>query len=273
MINLPHGITMQDYLFNMDIHILLNKIDRFRKLNIKKLSPGEISKEISNVLMFDRRSVLLSYIDNFKTGTLVYRIRKLKNSEIPNNELNIIQDLWNPPSKFVKRMRLNKPHESLLYACFGIDTALEETKVNDNDSFALIAYEVIDDIKAVRIGNDDDFSSYSSDDRLKLRIINNFLKEEFIREAGEGNEHLYRVSEIIAKDYFDLPPRDVQDAWSYPSVANKPSINICFRPDIAKEKLKVLNVQIVNGYKRTSTDLSLNIIGNIKVVNEKLIYF
>ncbi len=43
----------------------------------------------------------------------------------------------------------------------------------------------------------------------------------------------------IAKDYFELPPRDVQDAWCYPSIANKSAINLCMRPDIATEKLRL----------------------------------
>src|SRR5262249_20956988 len=44
-------------------------------------------------------------------------------------------------------------------------------------------------------------------------------------------------SEIIAKDYFDLPPRDIQDAWCYPSILSRQNFNVCFRPDIAKEAL------------------------------------
>jgi len=79
-----------------------------------------------------------------------------------------------------------------------------------------------------------------------MRLISNFLNDEFTRDVGTGTEFLYRTSERIVKDYFDLPPRVVQDAWCYPSVASKPSVNVCFRPEIAKELLELKGVQICN---------------------------
>lgn len=259
MIKLPSGVEMHEYLFNVDAHKLLNKIDRFRKLNIKKLTDLQIRKEIMNVLMFDNKSVLLQYNDLIKVEMPIYRIRKLDNSEIPNKDMKVTQDVWNPPNEYVKRGRLNKPQESLLYTCLDIETAIEEAQISENDTFALISYNVVDEIKAIRIGNEDDYSSFSYEEGLKLRIINGFLRDEFTRDVGKGKEYLYKVSEIIAKDYFDLPPRVVQDAWSYPSVANKPSINICFRPEVAKEKLMLTGVQVIEGYNINKNVLHLNV--------------
>ncbi|MGG1679522.1 hypothetical protein ACIFOT_27935 [Neobacillus sp. NRS-1170] len=63
----------------------------------------------------------------------------------------------------------------------------------------------------------------------------NFLKDEFSRDVGIGNEYLYIVSEFIAKSFFDLPPRDIQDAWVFPSIKDKNSYNVCFRPEVARE--------------------------------------
>jgi len=65
------------------------------------------------------------------------------------------------------------------------------------------------------------------------------LRDEFSRDVGNGTEYLYKVSEIIAKWYFDLPPTIIQDAWAYPSVKDKFSYNVCFRPDIAKNILEL----------------------------------
>ena len=42
---------------------------------------------------------------------------------------------------------------------------------------------------------------------------------------------------------YDLP-RDCQDAWCYPSVAAKQGYNCCFRPDVAKEVLNLIGVQV-----------------------------
>ena len=44
---------------------------------------------------------------------------------------------------------------------------------------------------------------------------------------------------MIAKEYYDLPPRDVQDAWGYVSVKDNSKYNLCFRPDIAHDKLEL----------------------------------
>lgn len=79
---------------------------------------------------------------------------------------------------------------------------------------------------------------------LVHEIYNNFLKDEFSRDVGIGTEYLYKISEIIAKWYFDLPPRDIQDAWSYSSIQNKKNYNVCFRPEIAKDLLELQGATI-----------------------------
>ncbi|GEK88162.1 RES domain-containing protein [Alkalibacterium putridalgicola] len=258
-----YGVQLSEYLFNVEIHELLDKIDSFKKLNTRKMKRQDITNEINKVLSFDNKSVLLSFISSIPEGTALYRIRKLENAEFPNKDFKILQDAWNPPGKFVKRQRLNKTFESLLYTCFDLETAIEETEVHEEDAFALICYESIDEIKAINIGIENDYSSFDNGERLKLRILSGFLKEEFTRDVGKGKEHLYEVSEIIAKFYFDLPPRDVQDAWLYPSVANKPTHNLCLRPDIAKEKLKLQNVLIIDGYKNVDSDILINVRNNL----------
>jgi len=82
-------------------------------------------------------------------------------------------------------------------------------------------------------------------------IYNNFLQDEFSRDVGEGTEYLYRISELIAKSYFDLPPRDAQDAWAYRSVQDKSKYNLCFRPEIAHALLEVHGALIC---KKDSSD-------------------
>ena len=84
------------------------------------------------------------------------------------------------------------------------------------------------------------------DEKVKLihEIYNGFLRDEFSRDVGKGTEYLHRVSEKIAKDYYDLPPRVVQDAWAYVSVQDKKKYNVCFRPELAHELLEVNGVMM-----------------------------
>lgn len=99
---------------------------------------------------------------------------------------------------------------------------------------------------------------------LNNELINNFLKDEFSRDVGAGTEYLYRISEIIAKWYFDLPPRDVQDAWEYISIKDKEKYNVCFRPEIAHELLKLEGALICK--KEKGDDIN---VGCIAVGSEK----
>ena len=163
---------------------------------------------------------------------------------IPLKALSKKQDAWNAPEIFCKLGRLNKEGESLLYTVPQIPfIAVEEMKVQDNEWFLLIVYESVKDIKANVIGTWDDSEEFSEDENLKMRMINNTLGMIFTKDVGEGTEFLYRASERIAKDYFDLP-KEIQDAWCYPSVAAKKGYNVCFRPEVASEVLSLVGVQV-----------------------------
>ncbi|OLS39193.1 hypothetical protein BTR25_13530 [Bacillus sp. MRMR6] len=160
--------------------------------------------------------------------------------------MRVEQDAWNPPANIIKAMgRLNKVNESLLYTAPGDPlVAIKEAKVKDGEFFSLIVYKARDEIKVNRIGNFERIEQLTELENLKLRLLINFLRDEFTKDVGQGTEYLYRVSERIAKDYFDLPPKVAQDAWLYPSVAKKESFNVCFRPELAKELLDLQGVVI-----------------------------
>lgn len=57
------------------------------------------------------------------------------------------------------------------------------------------------------IGADADAGGLDEADALKVEMIEGFLRDEFTRDVGMGTEFLYRISEVIVKDCFDLPPR------------------------------------------------------------------
>ena len=92
--------------------------------------------------------------------------------------------------------------------------------------------------------NYDQIGEISEKAKLVHEIYRNFLCDEFSRDVGKGTEYLYRISEKIAKDHFDLPPRVVQDAWAYTSVQDKTKYNVCFRPEIAHDLLELNGAMI-----------------------------
>ncbi len=103
------------------------------------------------------------------------------------------------------------------------------------------------------------------EDALKVEMLHDFLRHEFTRDVGRGTEYLYRISESIAKSWFDLPP-EVQDAWCYPSIVDQNLYNIAFRPR-QRSKLRLLEVQI--GTYRTSESGELELQPTWRVTQPK----
>lgn len=225
----------------IDIFELDQKIRDFKNIDIRNLTDEEIHNAIYDVLTHENQFYYIPQIRIYPQKTNFYRVRPLKETHIPNEYLHVESDFWNPPNECVRKQgRLNKPYESLLYTATDPVVAKLEAKINKDDFYSVIIYEAKDDIKVNCIGAPYNYSELGIDDRHIMLInnrLNDFLKDEFSREVGIGTEYLYKVSEMIAKDFFDLPPRDIQDAWAYSSLFSKSKYNVCFRPEIAKEKL------------------------------------
>ncbi|MBB5180493.1 hypothetical protein HNQ44_001921 [Planomicrobium koreense] len=238
-----------DFLEKIDALQLIEKISKFRSLNIALMTPSAIRDAIYDVLTYEGKFIYFTNLNSYKKGTLFYRARILDSSLLPNENLLYESHFWNAPPEYIKTYgRLNKPSESLLYTTPMIpEITLMETKIPDNSNYALMVYEAMDDIKVNLIGQKYDYEMVGIfNEKVKLinNIYNDFLKDEFSRDIGVGTEYLYMVSELITKDFFDLPPRDVQDAWAYPSLKDKEKYNVCFRPDIAKQVLKLKGTMI-----------------------------
>jgi len=243
---------LKKHLSFVDAGYLIDKIREFRELPIKGMTKQEVATAVNKVLCFETPSGMTAILNppimTYPKGTRFYRVRTLDQTDtiIPLRDMKTESDAWNPPAQFVKAGRLNIEGESLLYtAPINPRVAIEEMKIADNSNFALIVYESTHDINVATIGINQEISGLNSEEKLKMSLINDFLTHEFTRDVGIGTEYLYKISETIIKDYFDLPPQ-IQDAWCYPSVAEKRSFNVCFRPENAKQKLRLVGVQIVS---------------------------
>lgn len=244
--------SIHDFLSRISIEDIVKKQELFHSLSIKKLTDEELFQALLSAISFDvegtgrETSFLTPRSVSFPKGTRLYRIRKLDIEDyyIPLKVLAIEQDVWNAPVEKCKLGRLNKDGESLLYTSVqSPNVCVEEMDIEDGQNFCLIVYEAKKEIKATLIGVWKDCQELSKDENLKMRMITNVLRDLFTRDVGTGTEYLYRLSERIAKDYYDLP-RDCQDAWCYPSVAAKQGYNCCFRPDVAKDVLNLVGIQI-----------------------------
>lgn len=245
---------------SLDEYVLQDKIKNFRKLDLKNMKYEDINNEILNVLCDEDSG--FSYIVNgatYQKNTEFFRVRTLNEDVRLNQIMQTSQDFWNPPENLVRNFgRLNKIGESLLYTTPGNPLiCINELKIEPGKFFVLIKYRAIKDIKVNIIGGEYNYERMNIKSKKAIFIhemINNFLREEYSREVGIGTEHLYKTSELIAKSFFDLPPEEIQDAWAYISTIDKKSYNVCFRPEIAKKKLKldgaiVANIDEMNNIK------------------------
>lgn len=240
--------NLKFFLNHVNIFELQNKISHFRDLDFQKISNQELQSEILKVISFNTpqgaHCVLKPMVTEYPEGTLFYRVRTLQedNQEPPFKAMSTVADCWEPPESITQAGRLNKANEPLLYTAPDPLVAMEEMKILDNQLFSLIVYEAINPIKAAVIGERPDTEGLNEVEIIKAMMISDFLKHEFTRDVGYGTEYLYRISEIIAKDYFDFP-QEFQDAWCYPSVAKKGDYNVCFKKE-NRSSLKLLGVHI-----------------------------
>ena len=224
---------IQKVLERIDPIKLIQKISNFRKLNIRDMNDQQISEAIFDVLCWDGYFACYTNMKTFPAGTSFFRVKKLVGSNLPNERFGVKQDYWETPSKYLNTYgRLNKPGESLLYVSPDMSCAIKEMKLKYDEYFAVIKYTAADQIKVNMIGGDFDYDQIGE------------ISDEFSRDVGKGTEYLYRISEKIAKDHFDLPPRVVQDAWAYTSVQDKTKYNVCFRPEIAHDLLELNGAMI-----------------------------
>ncbi len=239
---------IQKVLERIDPIKLIQKISNFRKLNIRDMNDQQISEAIFDVLCWDGYFACYTNMKTYPAGTSFFRVKKLVGSNLPNERFGVKQDYWETPSKYLNTYgRLNKPGESLLYVSPDMSCAIKEMKLKYDEYFAVIKYTAADQIKVNMIGGDFDYDQIgeiSEKAKLVHEIYRNFLCDEFSRDVGKGTEYLYRISEKIAKDHFDLPPRVVQDAWAYTSVQDKTKYNVCFRPEIAHDLLELNGAMI-----------------------------
>ncbi|QUO21308.1 hypothetical protein KFE18_12090 [Clostridiaceae bacterium Marseille-Q4143] len=255
-----NGKTMENILRHADISKLKERIHIFQNMNIQSMSDKELEANIEKVLSVKLdgditiSTILLEY-SLFGIGDRFYRVRKLKNTNVPNSELKKVSAYWNPPQKYVKHYgRLNKPRESLLYTALNPYTAICETGLKPGDPFVFCIYEAIKPLRFSWIGGKADYNFNGIKNKKVIdfqEIIRQFLVDEFTRVIPKDQEFLYRITEIIAKNYYTSPE---DNGWRYPSIKNNFEDNICFRSERVMYNLKLVGAIIAIFNKSGETD-------------------
>ncbi|MEK3806102.1 RES family NAD+ phosphorylase [Bacillus sp. FSL H8-0547] len=215
------------------------KINKLRSLDLKRADDGDIISALREIISYQPDPNVGHSVINMVSssrlimkGSTLYRVRICGDTL---EEMKIESDAWNPPVKFANTGRVNKNGESVLYVAEDMETAMKEMKMQYDQYFWLIVYDVKKDINVIDIG---EYAHENDEFDPAYRVIADFLKQEFTREVETGMEHEYVVSNLIAKFFYPYTTYKF-DGWSYPSVADKGSKCLCLAPHKARKKMKI----------------------------------
>lgn len=211
---------------------LLSKIEEFKRLDLKNTSVNDITTKILSTL-----SCMLVSRTVFKEDSKLYRVRRLKKDL--SNMPHTFQDIWHPPAdKVMADGRVNLKGQPMLYTSTEQITPIYECDISEGDYYAIIQYKVKKGSELIGycVGSNIESEDLDETGRINNKIINDFLVSEFSKPVGKGTEYLYKISNVIAQSFMDMP---FCDAYVYPSVAHyKKGWNVAIKPQSAKHKVE-----------------------------------
>lgn len=222
-----------------DIIEIQNRIRTFERALNSRMTENEISDGLLHIcdqICIPEKSVMWSSSNKF------YRARKLDSSDLNRLKEWKKNDFWGvPEEKVLDYGRLNRPHESVLYLSSSPIQTLKEIRFDSSKSIPVVisCFQVKKEFYSVLVGGAYR-DSVSSEDPNSVAIQNlytDFFRNEFSKPVGLGTEYLYKLSNAIAKDFYDLP-FEFSKAWTYPAVDNVDNVsnyNVAFRSNIASD--------------------------------------
>ncbi len=197
---------------------------------------------------------------NNDSGHGIFRARECK----INYPYEDVKDLWAKPAEaVVEAGRCNAVNESILYCSTYLPTALIECKVQNNTYWTISEFEIISGellhIKELGIrkhkfreqaANTLEFPDmYEGVEKSLIKkntLIDDHIHKCFVHERSKNNVQ-YKKTVAITHYFLKAPAAEQRiDGLLYPSIAAKlHGYNIAIRTNVAKEKIRLKNVQFV----------------------------
>ena len=251
------------YLGQRTIEEINNSIRYFDTLDSRNFDDNQLKTEIKRVLMKqdeEKRGILLlpTYVSPYIKGSIFSRVRRLSDGELDRIRTEGIdeqRDCYEPPQDMIHAIgpgRLNRPGEQILYTANGragwaTMACFEELCIEENEWFMIIEYEATEVFSAAMIGpkrfdSPENEHELSDEEREKSDLLLGFVRSKFQKHIALNNNHLYRVTRLIAREFSPGETRR-PDIWQYPSVAREGGWNVAFHPN-RRDKLRVRDVKI-----------------------------
>lgn len=210
---------------------LLKRIEEYKNMDLKNTTLEEISLKTLETL----NCMIVSGCE-FTRGQRLYRVRKVDGDY--KDKIKTFQDIWHPPAQLVKKDgRVNLKGNPILYCSTDKNTPIYECNIKEGDCYAIIQYSIKENEKIMgyMVGNQEESTELNERGKINNKIINDFITSEFSKPVGEGTEYLYKISNVIAMNFMDLP---FCDAYVYPSVEYyRKGWNVAIKPESAIKKI------------------------------------
>lgn len=246
---------MKETLNLPDPNHVLDCIERWRKLDLRKKSDDDVDEELKSLLSSLKTICTSSKKANFDT---LWRIRKLEYL------IKDISECWEPPSDVTPMGRCNSKGHPVLYVSRKLKTPFEELSIKPKKQQIYVIkykqkynFELSNIVPINPIPTDQDNNPiFDEKSSISYRILREFIRSEFLKPAGKDTEYLYRISGSICRVWFDENDRD---GWLYPSVQSPNDLNLAIKPEAAHSKLEIKGIRIVKMVEENEIINSVNI--------------
>ena len=204
------------------------RIAHFHTLSFESMTYEDIEKAVADVVFVDavdsEKVAVLSWITDYRNpGLLLYRARK---DTIP---LELASDCWSPPPEKARPSRLNREGEPLLYtSADGPKVVIDEIGAKPGEAISIIVYSIRERLKLMVLGSTNQYPYLDEAQRQKQAHLFAFLSSQFVRTVPQGVEHLYMISQVIAREHWGI--YGDHNGWLYPSIKSGTYHNVALEP-------------------------------------------
>jgi len=219
------------HLNNVKTLDLLEMIYDFKKLTPRTASQSKIRECLEKIIIIRLQASITMPCE-------LYRIRRNTTNE-PFLDYN---DYWNPTEN-IKKNRLNKLNEPMLYVSLDPVIPFHEAKITPDEYFTLIFYKCRPNmtisaflLEGVTMQHRDKLKELGLNENglTNYYILSDFIRTELMRDVGEGMDYIYDITSTI-KNLFDVENKE--RAFVYSSTYNYNRLNCAIKPEYAKQAL------------------------------------
>lgn len=236
-------IELKHYLKSLDLISFKQKVEKFWKQDFEKMTDGDISKSINDVLMVGGRFTIPVVIKKIPPGQPLFRIRHVFKNFVPCD-----RDCRAPPKEKVLGGRVNREGVPWLYTSLDQASVFWEMPIPRGKIAMMMIYEVLEEIVfSSPIGlsspefDDQNELDLTRRERKQLHSIRCFLSDLLSIKVPEGREYLYKISQSLATDLMDCPG---STAVHYPAVG-APGYHVAIKGQ-NQNQVRLSSVKMIN---------------------------